>query len=55
MMKKTKRLFDEAKGEEPPSQLIDAQIKELDHWREETLALARSLIRRACLDVVEER
>src|SRR3954454_9190368 len=39
---------------EPPSQLIDARIKELGDWRGETLARVRSLIHQADPDVVEE-
>jgi len=38
----------------PPSQLIDARIRELDDWRGETLARVRALIRQADPDVVEE-
>src|SRR3954468_9173874 len=39
---------------EPPSQLIDARIKELGDWRGEALARVRSLIHQADPDVVEE-
>jgi hypothetical protein len=39
---------------EPPSELIDARIKELGDWRGETLARVRSLIKQADPDVVEE-
>ena len=42
------------KGENSPSQLIDAKIKELGDWRGETLARIRSLIRQADPEVVEE-
>ena len=42
------------KGENSPSQLIDARIKELGEWRGETLARIRSLIRQADPEVVEE-
>ena len=38
----------------PPSQLIDARIKELGDWRGETLARLRALIQRADPEVVEE-
>src|SRR5580704_16665976 len=53
-MKKTKTGSKEGKGGDSPSQLIDARIKELGDWRGETLARARSLIKEACPDVVEE-
>jgi hypothetical protein len=51
-MKKT--ASKEESGEESPSQLIDARIKELSDWRGETLALVRALIREADPEVVEE-
>lgn len=38
----------------PPSQLIDARIKELGDWRGRTLAQLRALIQRADPEVVEE-
>ena len=38
----------------PPSQLIDARIKELDDWRGKTLGRLRALIRKADPEVVEE-
>ncbi len=41
-------------GGESPSRLIDARIRELGDWRGKTLARVRSLIKEACLDVVEE-
>lgn len=44
----------DGKGEAPPSQLIDARIKELDDWRGEVLARVRALIKQADPDVVEE-
>ncbi|WP_165190420.1 DUF1801 domain-containing protein [Caulobacter soli] len=40
--------------EGPPSELIDAAIKNLDGWRGETLARIRALIHEADPDVVEE-
>ena len=43
----------DATGGKPPSQMIDAKIKELGDWRGETLARVRALIRRADPDVVE--
>ena len=42
------------KGDDAPSRLIDARIKELGDWRGETLARVRSLIKQADPDVVEE-
>jgi hypothetical protein len=53
-MKKTKSSSKEGKGGDPPSQLIDARIKELGDWRGEMLARVRKLIRQADPDVVEE-
>jgi hypothetical protein len=44
----------EVKGEDSPSRLIDARIKELGDWRGETLARIRTLIKQADPDVVEE-
>src|SRR3954452_22851775 len=44
----------EEKGEDSPSQLIDARIEELDDWRGEMLARVRSLIKQADPEVVEE-
>jgi hypothetical protein len=41
-------------GDAPPSQLIDASIKELGDWRGETLARIRALIKAADPEVVEE-
>ena len=43
----------DAAGGKPPSQLIDAKIKELGDWRGETLARVRALIRQADPEVVE--
>ncbi len=45
---------EEGKGEDSPSQLIDARIEELSDWRGETLALLRALIKQADPEVVEE-
>jgi hypothetical protein len=42
------------KGEDSPSQLIDARIKELGNWRGDTLARVRMLIKRADPEVIEE-
>src|SRR5437762_3176865 len=53
-MKKTKSGSKEGKGEDSPSQLIDARIKELSDWRGETLARVRILIKQADPEVVEE-
>jgi hypothetical protein len=41
-------------GNAPPSQLIDASIKELGDWRGETLGRIRALIKAADPEVVEE-
>ena len=43
----------ESNGEESPSELIDARIKDLGGWRGETLARVRSLIMHADPEVVE--
>src|SRR3954469_22359046 len=53
-MKKRKSGSNEGKGEDSPSQLIDARIKELSDWRGETLARVRILIKQADPEVVEE-
>ena len=53
-MKKSKSGSKEGKGEESPSKLIDARIKELKDWRGETLARLRTLIKQADPEVVEE-
>jgi hypothetical protein len=42
------------KGEDSPSQLIDAKIEELGDWRGETLARVRELVKQADPEVVEE-
>ena len=44
---------EEGKGEDSPSQLIDARIKELSDWRGETLARVRTLIKQADPEAVE--
>lgn len=43
-----------ADEDKPPSQLIDARIRELSDWRGETLAKVRTIIRQADLEIVEE-
>src|SRR4051812_25597402 len=43
-----------AKGEDSPSDLIDARIKKLTDWRGETLARVRARIKEADPDIVEE-
>jgi hypothetical protein len=53
-MKKKKIGPQERKGGGPPSDLIDARIKELGDWRGETLARVRMLIKQADPEVVEE-
>src|SRR5215211_1776142 len=52
-MKKTTSGSKEGKGNDSPSRLIDARIKELGDWRGETLAWVRTLIREADPEVVE--
>jgi hypothetical protein len=42
------------KGQDSPSQLIDARIAALGDWRGETLARVRALIKEADPDVIEE-
>ena len=44
----------EAKGEDSPSRLIDARIKELGDWRGRMLGRIRTLVKQADPDVVEE-
>ncbi len=44
----------ERRGEESPSQQIDAKIEEQNDWRGETLARVRILVNQADPDVVEE-
>ncbi len=41
-------------GDESPSQLIDARIKDLSDWRGELLGRLRALVKDADPDVVEE-
>jgi hypothetical protein len=53
-MKKSKSGSKETKGEDSPSRLIDATIKDLRDWRGETLARVRALIKEADPHVVEE-
>jgi hypothetical protein len=53
-MKKTTAKKSASKGEESPSRLIDARIKELGDWRGEALARVRALIKQADPGVVEE-
>ena len=43
----------EAKGNESPSRLIDAKIKQLGDWRGEMLARVRAIIRQADPEIVE--
>ena len=52
--RKTESVTTEGKGEDSPTRLIDARIKELNDWRGETLARIRTLIKQADPDVVEE-
>jgi hypothetical protein len=53
-MQKSKSGANDVKGEDSPSQLIDARIKELSDWRGETLARVRNLIKQADPEVIEE-
>jgi hypothetical protein len=53
-MKRSKSGAKEGKGEDSPSRLINARVKELSDWRGEMLARVRSLIKEADPDVVEE-
>ena len=52
-MKTKQRGPKEVKGQDSPSQLIDARIAELGDWRGETLARVRKLIKQADPEVVE--
>jgi hypothetical protein len=51
---KTKSTSKKGAGDNSPSELIDARIKELNDWRGETLARVRTLIKQANPEVVEE-
>ena len=53
-MKKATSGSKEGRGEDSPTKLIDAKIKELSDWRGETLARIRILIKQADPEVVEE-
>jgi hypothetical protein len=53
-MKKSKSAATKAKETKSPTRLIDGRIRELNDWRGETLARARSLIKEADPEVVEE-
>jgi hypothetical protein len=44
----------DSKDDEPPAELIDARIAELDDWRGEMLSRLRALIKQADPAVVEE-
>ena len=50
----TKKKTKPAPSADSPSRLIDARIKQLGDWRDETLARVRAIIRAADPDVVEE-
>jgi hypothetical protein len=54
MKKTTKTLENEGHGEESPSRLIDARIRELGDWRGETLARIREIVRQADPEAIEE-
>jgi hypothetical protein len=53
-MMKSKSGTNAGRGEDSPSQLIDARIKELSDWRGEMLARIRTLIKQADPEVAEE-
>src|SRR5256885_8229003 len=53
-MKKRKSGIEEGKEEGSPPQRIDARIKELSDWRDETFARIGMLIQQADPEVVEE-
>ncbi|HUG07355.1 MAG TPA: DUF1801 domain-containing protein [Acidimicrobiia bacterium] len=44
----------QSKGDESPSELIDARIEDLDDWRGERLSRLRALIKEADPEVIEE-
>jgi hypothetical protein len=52
-MKQVKSGSEQGRGEDTPSQLIDARIKSLSDWRGETLARLRALIKKADPGAVE--
>src|SRR5438093_9605233 len=53
-MKRRKSGTKVGKGDDSPSQLLEARIKELSDWRGETLARVRMLIKQVDPEVVEE-
>jgi hypothetical protein len=53
-VKKRKSGSNERKGEDSPSRLIDARIKELGDWRGKMLGRLRTLVKEADPEVVEE-
>ena len=53
-MKKRTSGSKEGEGEDSPSQLIDARIKELGDWRGQMLSRLRTVIKEADPEVVEE-
>jgi hypothetical protein len=53
-LKKSASAAAEGKGDDSPSGLIDARIKELGDWRGEMLARVRSIIKQAEPEVIEE-
>jgi hypothetical protein len=53
-MSKQPTIGSKERADTSPSQRIDARIKELNDWRGETLAHARSLIKEAAPEAVEE-
>ncbi|WP_442583595.1 DUF1801 domain-containing protein [Mesorhizobium sp. ASY16-5R] len=53
-MKKSTSAATQAKASAPPSDLIDARIRELGDWRGATLARVRDIIGQADPEIVEE-
>ena len=53
-MKKSASQKSASQKSKPPSQLIDARIKELGDWRGQVLSRLRSLVKEADPEVVEE-
>lgn len=54
VMAKPTKATSVGEGNQSPSELIDARIKELGDWRGVTLSYVRDLIKRADPDIVEE-
>lgn len=52
--KNTKKRAAKGECQEPSTRLVDAELSELDDWRDKILARVRTLIKQADPDVVEE-